>query len=139
MNSLRKKWLEISGWDKRTIRRIIKVKAPETMCTYFTRSGIPEIAKLARAQRQMVKSRCLFWLFRRFSYRGSWLGLFVVLMFSGFHLFDKLGHGSWVGLGIFAAVMGALCHVHDMIWLAHWRPEIARWIQLHAAEIETAA
>ena len=33
----------------------------------------------------------------------------------------------------------ALDYLHDMTWVAHWRPEVWRFIQNHAAEIEATA
>jgi hypothetical protein len=47
--------------------------------------------------------------------------------------------GTWKTAASVGASILVLSYLYDMIWIAHWRPEVAQFIRLHAAEIETAA
>ena len=52
---------------------------------------------------------------------------------------DTLKWGIWKSGASAGASVLVLGYLYDMIWIARWRPEVARFIRLHAAEIETAA
>jgi hypothetical protein len=97
------------------------------------------MANLSKKQRHFVKSRCFFWLYRRFPYRVGSLAIIVGCILLASYAADTLKWGIWksgaLG-GVSALVLG---YLYDLIWIAHWRPEVARFIQQHAADIETAA
>jgi hypothetical protein len=86
-----------------------------------------------------MRRRCLFWLFRRLPYlAGSWaitIGSFLL----GAYLIGALKWRIWEGAAVVAISDLVLDYLHDMIWVAHWRPELYRFIKNHAAEIEAAA
>jgi hypothetical protein len=57
------------------------------------------------------------------------LGLFVA---------EALKAGFWArvgGIGVSVLLFG---YLHDLLWLALWRPEVGKFIHEHAAEIEAA-
>jgi hypothetical protein len=35
--------------------------------------------------------------------------------------------------------LAVLGHLYDMVWIAHWRAEVGRFIKLHEAEIKAVA
>jgi hypothetical protein len=109
------------------------------MNLYLTFLKIPEVASLTPNQRRFVKSQCLFWLLLRLPFRGSSIAVTVVCIFGGLYASQRLNFGFWWTAATIGIAGGVLGHLHDMIWFAHWRPEVARFIQLHAAEIETIA
>jgi hypothetical protein len=97
------------------------------------------MARLSKPQRRFVKSRCFFWLFRRFPYRaGSWAttaGCILLALYTA----ERLKWGIWGSVALAGASASVLDYIYDLIWIAHWRPEVARFVELHAAEIEAAA
>jgi hypothetical protein len=107
------------------------------MSFYFTTSTIPEMANLTAAQRRLVKDRCVFWLFRRFPYRLGSLAITVVFVLVAVYLIGSWKWGIWKAAASALVGVSAFDIIYDMIWLAHWRPEVARFIRLHASELET--
>ena len=94
---------------------------------------------LTRVQRQFVRKQCFFWLFRRIPYlMGSW-AVTAACIFAGSYLTESTKWGVWKCGAITIAGLAVLGYAYNRIWIAHWRPEVARFIQLHAAEIEAAA
>ena len=104
------------------------------MRLYFTSSQIPEMAKLSIPQRRFVHERCLFWLFRRVPYQA---GLFavtaVVLLFSAF---VKWTQSAWARAALAGVGWLVLSTLYNMAWMAYWRTEVRRFIELHAEELE---
>ena len=109
------------------------------MGVYLTFARLPEVANLMPKQRRFVKSNCLFWLRRRLPYKAGSVAIMVCCMLLASYAADKLKWGIWKSAG--SALIGVLIldYVYDRIWFSHWRPEISRFIQLHAAEIKAAA
>ena len=60
--------------------------------------------------------------------------LFSMLL--GVFLREKLNFCLWTSIAISVVAVVVLGQLHDMIWIARWRPEVRRFLQLHAAEIE---
>lgn len=109
------------------------------MHLYFTVSQIPEMANLSDAQRHFVSERCVFWLFRRHLYQGGHYAVILCCMFSAIYLTDSWRWPGWK-TAAFAALTTLIVHLlYNTIWIAHWRAEVRRFIQLHAAEIHTTA
>jgi hypothetical protein len=109
------------------------------MHLYFATSQIPELANLSYAQRRLVKEQCFFWLFRRVSYRLGSLAIIVGSILFASYAADTLKWGVWKS-AILAGASVLMCgYLYDLICIAHWRSEVARFIQLHAGEIQTAA
>jgi len=109
------------------------------MHVYLTSSRIPELVTLSRAQQRFVKSQCLFWLFRRLPYRAGSLAITVGCILLASYAADTLKCGIWRSGALAGASVLVLGYLYDMIWIAHWRPEVASFIRLHEAEINTAA
>jgi hypothetical protein len=109
------------------------------MHLYLTSSRIPEMADLSKMQRRFIKSQCFFWLFRRLPYRAGSLGITVGSILLASYAAGTLKWGVWLSAALAGTSVLVLGHLYDMIWIAHWRLEVARFIQLHAAEIESAA
>ncbi len=97
------------------------------------------MARLSKTQRRFVKSQCFFWLFRRLPYRAGSLAITVACILLASYAADTLKWGVWRSAVLAGAGLLVLSYLYDIVWIAHWRPEVARFIQLHAAEIETAA
>jgi hypothetical protein len=109
------------------------------MYLYLANSRIPELANLSKAQRRFVRSQCLFWMFRRLPYlAGSW-AVTIGSVLLGAYLIGALKWHIWEGAALAGISALVLDYLHDMIWVAHWRPEVWRFIQNHATEIEAAA
>lgn len=109
------------------------------MNLYLTPSRIPEMANLSKTQRRFVESQCFFWLFRRLPYKAGSLAITVGCILLALYAADTLKWGIWKSGALAGASVLVLSYLYDMIWIAHWRPEVARFVQLHVAEIETAA
>jgi hypothetical protein len=60
-------------------------------------------------------------------------------MLSGIYLVGQLNWGFWQTSGLMSASLAVSGYFYDMLWIAHWRAEIANFIQQHAADIQTAA
>ncbi len=45
---------------------------------------------------------------------------------------------SWKGAALGAAGILVFSYLYDLIWMAHWRPEINQFVSEHATEIERA-
>ena len=97
------------------------------------------MAALTRAQRRFVRKQCFFWLFHWIPYRVGSMAVTAACMLFGFYLVGTLHWGMWKSAALTGASIGAFGHLYDMIWIAHWRPEVSRFIQQHTAEIEAAA
>ncbi len=109
------------------------------MGVYLTGWQIPEMARLSVGQRRFVKERCLFWLFRRFPYRAGSIAIMAGCILMAVYAAGTLKWGLWQSAALGGASSLVLDYIHHMIWLTHWRREVARFIELHAAEIQTAA
>jgi hypothetical protein len=109
------------------------------MHLYLTSSQIPEMANLTSAQRRFVRQECLFWLFRRFLFRAGSLAITVGSILLASYAADTLKWGVWRSAGLAGTSVVVLGYFYDMIWIAHWRPEVGRFIEKHAAEIQAAA
>src|SRR6266404_5883178 len=103
------------------------------MNLYLTSSGIPEMAVLSGAQRKFVRRECLYPLRQRLSFRGSNMVLTVLAVLFGSYVTDVLSLGFLARVGLLAAIVLAAGWLHDLFWLARWRPEVARFIREHEA------
>src|SRR5438105_3350321 len=106
------------------------------MHLYLASSHIPEMANLSEPQRRFVNSQCFFWLFRRNVYRLGSFGITFGSILLATYAADRLKWGFWESAALTGTSILVLGNLYDVIWIAHWRPEVARFIQLHAAEIE---
>jgi hypothetical protein len=109
------------------------------MHLYLTSSRIPEMANLSKAQQRFVRGQCFFWLFRRLPYMAGSLAIMVGCILLASYAADTLKWGIWKSAALAGASALVLGYLYDMVWIAHWRPEVANFIRLHAAEINTAA
>jgi hypothetical protein len=109
------------------------------MRLYLTTSQIPELANLSKKQRCFVKSQCFFWLYHRLPYRVGSLAITIGCILLAAYTADTQKWGIWKSWALAGVSVLVLGYVYDLIWIAYWRPEIARFVQEHATEIETAA
>lgn len=109
------------------------------MDLYFSISHIPEMKALSRPQKRFVKKRCCDWLFLRIPYRAGSVAIGACFVFWMPIALQQWNWGVWKSCALGATAMAVLSWVYDMIWIAHWRAEVSRFIRLHAAEIESAA
>ena len=109
------------------------------MHLYLTSSQLPEMATLTKAQRRFVREECLLWLRRGCLFRVGSTAITVGPLILATYAADAWKWGIWTSAGLAAASVGVLGCIYDMIWLAHWRPEVGRFIQKHAAELQAAA
>jgi hypothetical protein len=109
------------------------------MNLYFSSSGIPEMANLSAGQRRFVRRGCIgpLWVGSRFRISNYIVSAGAVIL--GFYLADMLRLAFWGGVAVTAVSVVGLGYLHDMLWLVHFRPEVARFIQAHEAEIRSAA
>ena len=97
------------------------------------------MANLSSAQRRLVNEQCFFWLFRRVPYRLGSVAIILESILLASYAADSLKWGFWRSATLAGASVLVLGYLYDLIWIARWRSEVARFIQLHAAEIQTAA
>lgn len=97
------------------------------------------MANLSKTQQRFVKSRCFFWLFHRLPYRAGHLAVTAGSILLALYAVETLKWGIWRSWALAGTSGIAMGYLYDMIWITHWRPEVARFIQLYAAEIESAA
>ena len=86
-----------------------------------------------------MKSQCFFWLYHRWPYRLGSVAISVGSILLAAYAVDTLKWGMWKSWSLGMASIVVLGYLYDLIWITHWRPEIARFVQQHAAEIKTAA
>lgn len=106
---------------------------------HFRIPWIPEVANLSKTQRRFVETQCFSWLIWRIPYR---LGSYTIIGGSpvlSIYIAQTLKWGIWWGLVLSGISVFVLGYIYDRIWIAQWRPEIRRFIQLHAEEIQAAA
>lgn len=97
------------------------------------------MANFSAGQRRLVKRECIGALFVGSRFRISNYVVSVAAVILGFYLAEVMKLGFWGGIAVTAAGVLALGYLHDMLWLAHFRPEVARFIRAHEAEIQSAA
>jgi hypothetical protein len=109
------------------------------MHLYLTSSGIPEMSNLSGPQRKFVRRQCLYPLRNGLGFRGSNVVLTVLAVLLGSYITDILSLGFLGRVSLLAAIVLAAGWLHDLFWLAHWRPEVARFIREHETDIASAA
>ncbi len=67
------------------------------------------------------------------------MALTVLAVVLGSYFTDTLSLGFLGRVSFLAAIVLAAGGLHDLFWLAHWRPEVARFIRDHEADIASAA
>jgi hypothetical protein len=109
------------------------------MHVYLADSSLPEMAGLSPKQRQLVKSECLYSLHRGWCYQLTYFAITPISIFVGLYLGAMLNLGFWGTVAIALLICLAFSYLHDLFWLAHFRPFVAQFIHDHEAEIQSAA
>ena len=108
------------------------------MHLYFADSSLPEMHSLSPRQRQLVKSECLHSLHRGWCYQTTYFAITPISIFLGLFLGSILNLGFWGTVVIALLICLAFGCLHDLFWLAHYRPFVAKFIHDHEAEIQSA-
>ncbi len=109
------------------------------MSIYLTPSSLPELASLSAKQRRLVWRMCVHPRLLRGAVRLLALAVFIASGLLGWWLGEVFGLGIWGNALGTGCVVGLGSYLHDMLWASRWRPHIARFIQDHAAEVQSAA
>ena len=109
------------------------------MHLYMVDSSLPEMAGLSPRQRQLVRSECLYPLHRGWVYQLTYFAITPISIFVGLFLGAMLNLGFWGTVAVALLFCAVLGYLHDLFWLAHYRPFVAKFIHDHAAELQSAA
>jgi hypothetical protein len=99
------------------------------MHLYFKSSQIPELSKLSPKQRQIVKRDCLYPLSQRPAFFISSHVTTVAAILLGLYSNHALKFGFWTSALAMGFCVFGIGYLHDMIWMARWRPWIRRYVE----------
>ena len=94
---------------------------------------------LSRAQRKLVRRQCLYPLSHHLGFRTTNVVTTVLAVLLGSYLTDLLPLSFLARAGVLAATVLVARWLHDLLWLPHWRPEVAKFIREHETEIASVA
>jgi hypothetical protein len=109
------------------------------MHLYLVDSSLPEMAGLSPRQQQLVKSECLHSLHRGWGYQATYFAITPISVFVGLILGARFNLGLWGTIAVALLLCAVLGFLHDLFWLAYYRPFVAKFIHDHEAEIHSAA
>ena len=109
------------------------------MPTFLSTSRFPEMKSLSAKQCRFVQDECLYWLHHGPWFRFSTIATTFVTVLIGPYLVESYKLGFWPNVATLGTCVFALGYIHDILWLAHFRPQVARFMQMHEAEINAVA
>ncbi|HLH55241.1 MAG TPA: hypothetical protein VKY92_16680 [Verrucomicrobiae bacterium] len=83
----------------------------------------------------MVQRECLDSLFHRGIAWTTSRAVTVAAIAVAFYLISKLRLSGWSGVAVLLLFVIGLGYIHDITWIACWRPNVIKFIKEHGAEL----